>query len=450
MVITILFKLDTITWSFNRTSISHTNLHADGFDINNINSSGIVTTTVISGYDYLKSRHTGTTVTFTVTVSNKTSNHRYADSGSTSAYYIDGIESPFLTLTPGRTYRFNLSSNNQSSHPFRFYLEADKTTEYTTNVNTASTYTEITVTDETPTVLHYQCDSHEYMGNAVQVNSNKIHTPYASTFDGDVNLGDDNRLRLGDGNDLQIFHNGSGSFIQQTGVGNFFITSNTDDGDIVISTDDGSGGTANYFRADGSTGESILYHYGSGKLSTKSNGIDVTGHTETDTLNVSGISTFSGNIIASSTLTVGDATSISGGAPTDQGVLSVYTSGGKNALIIQTDDNDQHRGIAFRNSGDAYIGYISIEDAGSNLGDMVFGVSGSTQTNVNNVNERLRITSDGSVGIGTDNPAVKLDVRGTTNIHNELKVVLDSTNNSSKNVARIIPLGFSGITGAQN
>ena len=64
--------------------------------------------------------------------------------------------------------------------------------------------------------------------------------------------------------------------------------------------------------------------------------------------------------------------------------------------------------------------------------------------------EHLRITSTGNVGIGTDNPQEQLDVRGTTNIHNELKVVLDSTYNSSKNVARIINLGFSGITGARN
>ena len=65
-----------------------------------------------------------------------------------------------------------------SSHPFRFYLEADKTTAYTTNVTSTSTYTEIVVTDTTPTVLHYQCSAHGYMGNAVQVNSNKVNTPY--------------------------------------------------------------------------------------------------------------------------------------------------------------------------------------------------------------------------------------------------------------------------------
>ena len=101
------------------------------------------------------------TKNFAVTVAAKTSNNRYSG-GSSNAYYIDGIEAPFLTLTPGRTYRFTLSSSDMSSHPFRFYLEADKTTAYTTDVTSTSTYTEIIVTDTTPTVLHYQCSSHAY------------------------------------------------------------------------------------------------------------------------------------------------------------------------------------------------------------------------------------------------------------------------------------------------
>ena len=120
------------------------------------------------------------------------------------------------------------------------------------------------------------------------------------------------------------------------------------------------------------------------------------------------------NVVAITTsLTVGDATGITGGAPADQGVLSVYTSGGKNGLIIQTSDNSQSRGVAFRNSADAYIGYISIENAGSNLGDMVFGVSNAIETDVDNVDERVRFTKDGDVGIGTINPTEKLDVIGT-------------------------------------
>ena len=146
------------------------------------NVSGVVTTSALKGFDYLQAPHSESTVNFAVTVATKTTAHRYEGTGSSNGYVIDGVQSPFLTLTPGITYRFTLDSSDMSSHPFRFYLEADKTTQYTTNVTSTATYTEITVTDSTPTVLHYQCSSHGYMGNAVQVNSNVVNTNYAATL----------------------------------------------------------------------------------------------------------------------------------------------------------------------------------------------------------------------------------------------------------------------------
>ena len=122
------------------------------------------------------SSYTGSTETYTVTTGSKTSAHRYNGTGSGTGYFIDGVEAPFLTLTPGKTYRF--TNNNTGSHPLKFYLEADKTTEYTTGVTFDNAYTEIVVSDTTPQVLHYQCTNHAYMGNAVQVNSSKVDTPY--------------------------------------------------------------------------------------------------------------------------------------------------------------------------------------------------------------------------------------------------------------------------------
>jgi hypothetical protein len=120
-------------------------------------------------------------------------------------------------------------------------------------------------------------------------------------FNTDVNvvnlkLDDNQKATFGDGDDLKIFHNGSASLIRHTGTGNLFISNAADDQDVIIQSDDGSGGESTYFRADGSTGEAVLYHYGSQKFATKSDGIDVTGHTETDTLRVSGVSTFQGNV----------------------------------------------------------------------------------------------------------------------------------------------------------
>jgi len=126
--------------------------------------------------------YSSTTITYTVTVATKTAAHRYYGTGSTQGYLINGIFSPFLSLVPGNTYKFDQSDSSNSGHPFRFYLEADKTTAYTTNVTTNGTagssgaYTQIVVTDSTPIILHYQCSAHGYMGNSVASNSNAILT----------------------------------------------------------------------------------------------------------------------------------------------------------------------------------------------------------------------------------------------------------------------------------
>jgi small nuclear ribonucleoprotein (snRNP)-like protein len=131
----------------------------------------------IRGFASTHATYTGSVKTFTVTVASKTAAHRYNGSGSGNGYKIDGKEAPFLTLTPGRTYKFDQSDGTKSGHPLRFYLEANKTTAYTTNVTTSGTpgssgaYTQIVIADTTPMVIHYQCSSHALMGNGVATNS---------------------------------------------------------------------------------------------------------------------------------------------------------------------------------------------------------------------------------------------------------------------------------------
>jgi hypothetical protein len=141
----------------------------------------------VYGYESLVSTEAAnTTVTYAVTVASKTANHRYNGSGSSSGYFIDGSESPILTLVPGVTYRF--THDNTGSHPLKFYLEADKTTLYETGVSFQNTYTEITVGDETPAVLHYQCTAHSLMGNAVVTQSNVVNSNYAAILRGGLNV----------------------------------------------------------------------------------------------------------------------------------------------------------------------------------------------------------------------------------------------------------------------
>ena len=120
------------------------------------------------------------TKTFYVTVATSAAAHVHHGSGSSNKYKINGVFSPFLKLIPGITYRFDQSDSSNSGHPFRFYLDENKGTAYTTGVTTSGTagssgaYTEIVATHSTPSVLHYQCSAHSLMGWAAFVQTDNL------------------------------------------------------------------------------------------------------------------------------------------------------------------------------------------------------------------------------------------------------------------------------------
>ena len=74
----------------------------------------------------------------------------------------------------------------------------------------------------------------------------------STSFLGDISLGDNKKLKIGAGNDLQIYHDGSDSYINQLGTGDLIIRNSTDDKDILIQTDNGSGSITTYMQFDGS------------------------------------------------------------------------------------------------------------------------------------------------------------------------------------------------------
>ena len=168
-------------------------VETDGLNVSGVLTTAQLSSPVISGFNRLQAPH-GTTTTIEVKVAAKVSGeHRYHGSGSSNGYVLDGVQAPFLTLTPGRTYRFDVSDSSNGSHPLRFYLDVDKVYQYTTGVTVSGTqgnanaYVEIVVTDTTPTVLHYQCSAHGKMGNSIQFNSSAIHTPHDAVFEGLLN-----------------------------------------------------------------------------------------------------------------------------------------------------------------------------------------------------------------------------------------------------------------------
>ena len=131
---------------------------------------------------------TSAPITIAVTVGTKTAAHPYNGDGSSSAYFLDGVESPAIQLhgadnvtsSSEYIYRFDQADSSNSGHPFRFYLDADKTTAFTTGVTTNGTagssgaYTQIAVTEDTPSILYYQCSSHAYMGNYLTVPASNV------------------------------------------------------------------------------------------------------------------------------------------------------------------------------------------------------------------------------------------------------------------------------------
>ena len=163
-------------------------------------------------------------------------------------------------------------------------------------------------------------------------------------FDDSTGTGD-NRIKMGTGNDLQIFHNGTNAKINNAS-GALQIANSADDNDVTIATDDGSGGTTTYFRADGSNGEAVLYHYGTEKFATKSTGVDVTGN-----ITVSG--TVDGRDVAADGATADAALPKAGGTMTGNLTLS-----GTNTRINMPDDHYINRRFELDNADSYGVAYV--------------------------------------------------------------------------------------------
>ena len=66
-----------------------------------------------------------------------------------------------------------------------------------------------------------------------------------------TSLGDSDKIILGDGSDLQLYHDGTNSYLTNA-TGDLKIINYADDKDIILQSDDGSGGVETYLYLDGS------------------------------------------------------------------------------------------------------------------------------------------------------------------------------------------------------
>ena len=244
----------------------------------------------------------------------------------------------------------------------------------------------------------------------------------------DILFGDNVKAIFGAGSDLQIYHDGTHSYIHDNGTGNLNLRAT----DHRI--ENGSGNA--YFI--GSGGTVYLYKDGLQKLATTSTGVDVTGTITSDGLTVDGAasigsstaktkfysdSTYNG-IYNGSSLISNESIYMGGGGAffytaasermriDSSGNVGIGTSSPQRQLHVSGSTG------ALRLQGTSVGGYIEIVGPSNTnyIGTPAAISSGSTTDLGFYVSslERMRIDSSGRVGIGTDDPDALFTVKGQT------------------------------------
>ena len=244
------------------------------------------------------------------------------------------------------------------------------------------------------------------------------------TMTGDINYGDSVKAVFGAGSDLQIYHNGTQSIIEDVGTGPLRIRSNS----ISIENELGTE-TISALTQDGAV---TIYYDGSPKLATTATGADITGTLTADGLTVDG----DAEVVTSTT-----ATNMSDPMLRVSG--SSYTAGGVYGMGFHYTDDAT-------NVTPTFIGYKLNSGSGNTNGHLVFGTRELT-TQGSAPLERMRIGHNGDVslyaddgttqgfywdastqylGLGTTGPSAPLHINGTSSLSTEFKVG-NSTWNSS-------------------
>ena len=217
-------------------------------------------------------------------------------------------------------------------------------------------------------------------GIEVEIGNRAVSLDTASNLD----LPDNVKLRLGASQDLEIYHNGSHSYIDDAGTGNLYIRNGTKNS-IFARTD----------------GEVVLYHNNANKLATTSTGVDVTGN-----IVVSG--TVDGRDVASDGAAAVAALPKAGGAMTGA-ITTNSTFDGRNVSV----DGTKLDGIETGATADQTQSEIN------GLGITATGLSGTPAISVANITTTGELRGPASFVV---DPAAVGDNTGTVIIRGNLQV----------------------------
>lgn len=114
-------------------------------------------------------------------------------------------------------------------------------------------------------LTHAEVDS-----NFTNLNTDKLELS-GGTLTGTLNFGDNVKAQFGASADLQVYHDGSNSYIQDAGAGSLIVTAADQ---MVIQKGDGTNRVADFHTTNGTA---TLKYQGNSVLATTATGIDVTG-----------------------------------------------------------------------------------------------------------------------------------------------------------------------------
>ena len=126
-----------------------------------------------------------------------------------------------------------------------------------------------------------------FSGNATgltgspSITVNGLFVSGIASFSQDIKLGDNVKANFGDGTDLRIYHDGSNSYVEDTGAGDLYVSGSTN----VIIQHHSTGETMAKFVGNGAA---ELYHNNSKKFETIGAGVTVTGTLFATSVNASG------------------------------------------------------------------------------------------------------------------------------------------------------------------
>jgi hypothetical protein len=212
-----------------------------------------------------------------------------------------------------------------------------------------------------------------------------------------LSLGDSEHIRLGNSQDLQIYHNASDSYLQDNGTGKLVLSTN---GTAIDLFDTANSNALAKFITGGSC---ELYENGTKRLETDGNGIQVT--------NRVGIGRAAGQ-----QLDVEGNAQI-GAASTDDAELIIGRSGSgnRNAYIDLIGDNTySDYGLRVIRNNDGANSASELRHRGTGSFNFINNEAAEFRFYTSN-SQKAVITSTGRLGIGITNPATIFEVQTATN-----------------------------------